>query len=679
MAEVLLSPGALARENDQSFLQAQPVQAGAAIVGPTVKGPVGIPTLVTTYSQYQNKFGAVVESGSAEYTYFTSISAYNYFQQGGDSLLVTRVVSGSYTSAVNTSIPNDLESGVISTDVDALLTSLSIATGSAGSYTISGSGGTGTNFTASITLSSGDVVSTITASSGAGYSVGDVITIPSASLGYSGGVTGTDMTITLDADDIVNTDSGIVLETLSEGINQNSTSTLGSSGQLADGTTDNIRWEIVSPNTASGTFSLLIRRGDDITNSKTILETWGNISLDPNANNYIEKVIGNSKQTPTEDTTTNEWYIKNDGTYNTLSNYVRVKSVGTKTLNYFDNAGNAKAEFTSSIPIASEGTFGGATGTPFVGMEAKFYGDISNTNTQGFDDNALDDTTSVGTYSVALNLLANQDLFQYNLITAPGLIKENAKATGELTTMVNTAQTRGDNLAIVDLVNYDTTTLSTVTAGAAAIDSSYAATYWPWLQTIDPDLGGQVWVPASTMMPGVYAFNDRSGEAWFAPAGLSRGGLSTVLRAERNLTNGNRNTLYQANVNPIATFPNVGVVVFGQKTLQKKASALDRVNVRRLLIELKSYISQVADNLVFEQNTIATRNNFLSQVNPYLESVQQRQGLYAFKVVMDDSNNTPDVIDRNELVGQIYIQPTKTAEFIYLDFNVMPTGATFPA
>ena len=584
MAEVLLSPGVLARENDQSFLQAQPVQAGAAIVGPTVKGPVGIPTLVTTYSQYQNKFGAVVESGSAEYTYFTSISAYNYFQQGGDSLLVTRVVSGSYTSATSTTIPDS------------------------------------------------------------------------------------------------HTSASFVLETLSEGTNQNSSSSLGSAGQLADGTADNIRWEIVSPNTASGTFSLLIRRGNDITTSKTVLETWGNISLDPNATNYIEKVIGNSKQTVTSDSSTGEYYVKNEGTYNTLSSYVRVKSVANKTLNYFDNAGNAKAAFTGSIPVASSGSFTSATGTPFVNSTAaKFYGDISDTNTQGFDSAALGDTTTNGTYGVALNLLANQDLYQYNLITAPGLVKANATATGELTTMVTTAQTRGDNLAIVDLVNYNTTTLATVTAGASAIDSSYAATYWPWLQTLDPDLGGQVWVPASTMMPGVFAFNDNSGEAWFAPAGLSRGGLSTVLRAERNLTNGNRNTLYQAGVNPIATFPNAGVVVFGQKTLQKKASALDRVNVRRLLIELKSYISQVADNLVFEQNTIATRNNFLSQVNPYLESVQQRQGLYAFKVVMDDSNNTPDVIDRNEMVGQIYIQPTKTAEFIYLDFNVMPTGATFPA
>jgi len=163
------------------------------------------------------------------------------------------------------------------------------------------------------------------------------------------------------------------------------------------------------------------------------------------------------------------------------------------------------------------------------------------------------------------------------------------------------------------------------------------------------------------------------------PSHDHRGGLSNVVRVERKLTQANRDTLYSGKVNPLATFPGRGVVVFGQKTLQAQSSALDRVNVRRLLIALKNYISQVADNLVFEQNTTATRNSFLSQVNPYLESVQQRQGLFAFRVVMDDSNNGPDVIDRNELRGAIYVQPTKTAEFIYLDFNILPTGAEFPA
>jgi phage tail sheath protein FI len=186
-------------------------------------------------------------------------------------------------------------------------------------------------------------------------------------------------------------------------------------------------------------------------------------------------------------------------------------------------------------------------------------------------------------------------------------------------------------------------------------------------------------VPASTLIPGVYAFNDKVSAPWFAPAGINRGGLSTVLRAQYKLSQADKDTLYANNINPLATLPKKGVVVFGQKTLQKSASALDRVNVRRLLIDLKGYIKQVADTIVFEQNTITTRNSFLSRVNPYLQTIQQKQGLYAFKVIMDDSNNGPDVIDRNQLIGQIYIQPTRTAEFIALDFILQPTGASFPA
>jgi phage tail sheath protein FI len=180
-------------------------------------------------------------------------------------------------------------------------------------------------------------------------------------------------------------------------------------------------------------------------------------------------------------------------------------------------------------------------------------------------------------------------------------------------------------------------------------------------------------------MAGVFAYNDSVSEPWFAPAGINRGGLGQVVRPERKLAQATRDTLYTNKVNPIASFPGTGVVVYGQKTLQTKSTALDRVNVRRLLIAMKSYIAGVAQNLVFEQNSAATRNNFLAQVNPYLEGIQQKQGLYAFKVVMDETNNTADVIDRNELIGQIYVQPTKTAEYIYLDFNVTPTGVAFPA
>ncbi len=693
MAEVLLSPGVLARETDQSFLSAQPIQAGAAIVGPTVKGPVGIPTLVTTYSEYQNKFGGKIASGSTEYTYFTSISAYNYFQQGGDSLLVTRVVSGSYTSATSTTISNSevASAGTAATasiDVGSmnfanrdgirLVTaggSINIFVSSStgvpdypGINTFSYTGGVAglvteinTSASALFTASQAAGVLALSASTAPGNGT-QIFTGSFFDLIGSGG---TDTGIELGGGTAPVFNNSFTLETLSEGTLMNSGTATGSNGTLTNGTSDNIRWEIVSPDSASGTFSLLVRRGDDTSTSRTILETWTDLSLDPNSPNYIEKAIGNSKQTVASDN--GEFYIKNEGTYNTLSKFVRVKSVATKTLNYFDNNGNAKSAFTSSLPLAGSGSFTGAAGTAFAsGRAANFYEDIDGVDTQGLD---------ADNYTVSLNLLANQDLFQYNLITAPGLTRQSHSSP--LTTMVDISQQRGDNLSIIDLRNWGSG-IGSVTNGASSVDSSYAATYWPWLQTIDPDLGSQVWVPASTMIPGVYAFNDNSGEAWFAPAGLNRGGLSSVLRAERNLTNGNRDTLYTSNVNPIATFPNTGVVVFGQKTLQKKASALDRVNVRRLLIELKAFISQIADNLVFEQNTIATRNNFLTQVNPYLESVQQRQGLFAFKVVMDDSNNTPDVIDRNQLVGQIFVQPTKTAEFIYLDFNILPTGATFP-
>ena len=298
---------------------------------------------------------------------------------------------------------------------------------------------------------------------------------------------------------------------------------------------------------------------------------------------------------------------------------------------------------------------------------ANFYDTIDSSNTQGV----------VGTdYTNMINLLSNTDDYKFNILLTPGLY--NADYTSQATSIISNTQNRGDNLYVLDLVKYGQT-VTDVTGQAKSRNTSYAASYWPWVQIIDPDTGTQVWVPASTVMGGVFAYNDAVSDPWFAPAGINRGGLGQVVRPERKLAQSTRDTLYTSKVNPIASFPGTGVVVYGQKTLQTRASALDRVNVRRLLIAMKSFISQIANNLVFEQNSIATRNNFLAQVNPYLEGIQQRQGLYAFKVVMDDTNNTADVIDRNQLIGQIYVQPTRTAEFIYLDFNITPTGAAFPA
>jgi phage tail sheath protein FI len=410
-------------------------------------------------------------------------------------------------------------------------------------------------------------------------------------------------------------------------------------------------------------FSLVIRQGNDNSRNPSILETFANLSLDPKSPNYIARVIGD--QTIQVRGSGTDIYLQVTGSFPNSSRYVRVKEVLIKTPDYFDNNGVAKPQYTASIPVTQSGTFGAGAGDN-VKAGMKLYNEITDTDTQGL----------VGaSYTDALNLLANPNEFRYNIITVPGLTLDAHPSV--FTTLITNTEERGDAIAVVDPVLYAKTVTNAISS-AATQDSSYAASYWPWCQTTDPNTGQLVWVPASTMIPGVYAYTDRVSEPWFAPAGINRGGLGTVRQVEKKLTQTDKDTLYTGKVNPLATLPGRGVVVFGQKTLQTKASALDRVNVRRLLISLKSYISQVADNLVFEQNTAATRNQFLSQVNPYLESVQQRQGLYAFKVVMDDTNNTPDVIDRNQLVGAIYLQPTKTAEFIYLNFNILPTGATFP-
>jgi len=584
MASTLTSPGVLSIENDQSFITQQPITVGAAIIGPTPLGPVETPTVVTSYSDYKNKFGSTFISGSQVYTYFTSIAAFNYFNNGGESLLVARVVSGTFSSA---------------------FTSASAAS----NPTPNGSG---------------------------------ILNL--------------------------NNSESIVLSTLSQGIIMNSSGSLDASGSLnASGSANNIRWQIVNNDTASGTFSLLIREGDDNTNNPVTLETWTNLSMDPTAPNYVSRLIGN--QVRAYNSIDNQITVTGD--YPNASKYVYVSAVKTPTPLYFDNTGIAKSQYTASIPVNASGSFAGATGTLF-GAGANYYNNIvvSSTNTQGLLSSSYDNM---------INLLANTDDYRFNVLMTPGLFA-NAAALGssQVTSIINNTMNRGDNIYVSDLVPFSSS-ITEVTNASNAKNTSYAASYWPWVQTIDPDSSQLVWVPASTMIGGVYAYNDSVSEPWFAPAGINRGGLSSVVRAEKKLSQANRDTLYTNKVNPIATFPGTGVVVYGQKTLQTKASALDRVNVRRLLIALKSYIGQVANNLVFEQNTIATRTSFLNQVNPYLESVQQRQGLYAFKVVMDSSNNTPDVIDRNQLVGQIYLQPTKTAEFVYLNFNILPTGVSFPA
>ena len=575
MSEQIISPGVFQIESDQSLYTTQPPALGAAIVGPTVMGRPFVPTYVTTYSQYISLFGDIFKSGSYYYEYFTSQAAKEYFQNGGQSLLVTRIISGS-------------------TNASTYATS----------------------------------------------------TIPSANVALT---------------------SSFILETLSWGDQMNNTSSLVS-GALASGSSLNVRWEVTSVNTGSGTFTLIVRRGDDNDAQKNILETWANMSLDPQSPNYVARVIGDLKPVYVAATGNSSAYINFTGTYSNVSQYVRVASVTTPNVDSIDNNGNYKAtQYSGSLPTVGSGSYGGS-----------FNGGVADTNAAKLMNESITSASIQGfspaDYNTAFSLLSNADEYRFNVLLAPGVGLDCSAAS----TMISTAEGRGDAIAITDVGVYGTA-IGTATQNASGQSSNYAATYYPWVQLFSSGLGKVVWCPPSTVIGGVLSFNDRVGAEWFAPAGLNRGGIPSVVRVERRLQQTDRDVLYSGNVNPIATFPGTGTCVWGQKTLQRKPTSLDRVNVRRLLIALKDFIGGVSRTLVFEQNTTVTRNRFLSQVNPYLESVVQRQGLFAYKVIMDDSNNTADVVDRNQLVGQIYIQPTKTAEFIILNFNILPTGATFPA
>jgi len=483
-----------------------------------------------------------------------------------------------------------------------------------------------------------------------------------------------------------------------------------------------------------GTFTVVVRDFNDTNKKKVVLETFSNVNLDPNSPNYIARVIGDRKMSI--DSTGK---ISEAGDWVNNSKYVRIANlnegapiqavpfahaaytlpisastlVGSKIpaatlitasatqyggidLDFnTDNLFYAKP-IPTGAGVGSNSVFGldaanggtlavGSTAAQFVvAFQEGFDGmnpatpiykgaDITAGNSQGFN---LATSTASGSvaYSKAIAALSNADEFDINMVVTPGVIRRLHTAVA--TDVLDMVEQRNDCFYIMD-TNAFSDSIAQANTQAQAIDSNMAATYYPWVKTVDVNTNKLIAVPPSVLLPGVFAANDRVAAEWFAPAGLNRGGLLGAVSVQNRLTQSEKDSLYENKVNPIVQFPGQGIVVFGQKTLQDKPSALDRINVRRLLLTVRKYIASTSRYLVFEQNTATTRNRFLNIVNPYLESIQQRQGLYAFRVVMDDTNNTPDVIDRNIMKGSIYLQPTKTAEFIQIDFNILPTGAAF--
>jgi hypothetical protein len=779
MAEKIVSPGVFTRENDLSFLPQGISQIGAAVVGPTEKGPAFVPTLVTSQAEYEQIFGAPKD-------YYTGYTVQNYLRDAG-SVTVVRVAGvdgyqtsggssdGSYVLAVAdgagspvTHVLGVLENTetnigaeVVANSNDTFANPFTLVVDSV-SYEI--------NIDASKAASIDKVfgVSPISSSVKKKYAnvLFDISDVTSSAAIVTTG------TLNLTAYELPAQDFSSDNETAysnaytpwikSQKFDGNNRYDLFKVHTLAHGESENKRFKIQISNIKSslsgsyGTFSLAVREFGDSDKRKVILETYNNLTLDYNSPNFIGRRIGDrtisiasdGKITETGDYSNKSKYIRveikkegfypieaipfafgaytipvdftgagvaatafpilqyssasfwSTGSYSSGVEFGDSKSTRAKNnLNYFkpipagavvgnntefglDNSFGANgigisANYTSSAQdiayrnfcVAFQGGFSGIDPTVDI-----FKGDaIIDTNTQGF--NCSTSTTS-GTkaYVKALNTLSNPDEIDINLLVTPGIIRNQHRYVS--TKAMDLCEAREDVFYIADFVGANDS-ITEVVEEASLVDSNYTATYYPWVKTIDTITNKVLPVPPSTLLVGTYAQNDRLGAEWFAPAGLNRGGIQGAVQVLNRLTQSERDTLYEGKVNPIAAFPGQGISAFGQKTLQESSSALDRINVRRLLINLKKFVASTSRFLVFEQNTGQTRAKFLNTVNPYLESVQQRQGLYAFRVVMDETNNTPDVIDRNILQGSVFLQPAKTAEFIVIDFNILPTGATF--
>ena len=779
MAERIVSPGVFTREKDLSFLPQGIAEIGAAVIGPTEKGPAFVPMQVTSFAEFQNIFGNLDTRFYVPYTVqeyiknAPTVTVVRVLGLGGYQSSTLRVEvsqsNGDYrTVAVlkpSRNAPSFDLGGPTSASVDASAdwanTVLTIGANSA----VSVSFDTGSaNYISKIYGTDPQTTNHDVyvykqfkyTTSNSGYSATNDIRIVSAS-----STAGEDFT----HDYRVATTPYIVSQ-LSGGSRKN----LFKVNTRSHGTNVNDDFKIAIadltaagsvPGSDYGSFALrVLRNNPGENNDGEVLEEFTNLNFDPDSQNYAPRAIGDRYVTIDSNgklTYNGDWPNKSVHVY--LSDYesnlegidesllphgfaaatnpvlgtttvpsASFKTSQTDSNNVFDQnvyygwdfGNDDNKQYLAPLPASAGSgnnavfslenmsghadassigadTYSDASEAITLALSAKaqrkfvvpfqagFDGDnpttlkatgnsISGTNTQGFDCSGALTSGSVA-YKRAINAVSNPDEFDINLLVTPGIIHEYHSSVSNHA--ISKVESRADAFYIMDGSRWGRSVTNAI-SDIQSLDTNYAGVYYPWVKILDTVKNKPMWVPPSVVLPGVISFTDQVAHEWFAPAGLNRGGLSSVLEAKTRLTHTERDDLYEARINPIASFPGQGVVVFGQKTLQGKPSALDRINVRRLLIRLRKFIASSSRYLVFEQNTAATRNRFLGIVNPFLESVQANSGLSAFKVVMDESNNTPDVVDRNQLVGQIFIQPTRTAEFIVLDFVIQPTGAAFP-
>ncbi len=747
MTEQILSAGVYSSENDQSFYSQGTVQTGLALVGPTEKGAAFVPTDVTSYGQYTALFGS-----DSNVSYLPQ-TVFNYLQ-AGSTVKVTRVLgnggfvytstrplaaitSGSYILSVLYPTKNDTPTVGISGSITGTFSSFG-----AKIHASSGSGVLGTaSFSASLNPTSNTFITKVLGSD-ENFATGSVFPyllfsnfITGSGALQSTADIGTNLEYLSGNCEFTSSNAGGYDHAVTPWVNSNSGVELFRFHHRSDGFKTNKDIKVcidgisqgATPNDYS-TFSVIVRAWNDTDRVPSIIEQFNNVSLDPDAANYISKIIGDKYQQYND--------LSGDvveyGDFVNVSNYIRVEVAGGvsgKAINpqlypnghaaiYETVAGFSGKNLPAAVMIQSTASSAVYSGFDYtnadnynylnpvprnagVGLNVAFVkpvgddkfvlpfqggtdgmnytvirksgADITQGNLFGFD---LTTSTSPGSlsYIKALNILSNTDLYNFDLLAIPGVLEEYHSSVTAVAQ--NIAEERTDCVYLRDLTGLNSSVVTAVST-AAGLDSSYSAAYYPWIKVRSLTGSKDIFVPPTVLVPQAYAYNDKVAAEWFAPAGLNRGGLGGAIDTRVRLTKADRDALYNGRVNPIAKFQNTGVVIWGQKTLQVRDTALNRINVRRLLINLREYISGVALNYVFENNTIATRNRLINAITPYMENVQSRQGLYAFRIDISDALNTNDVIDRNQLIGKIYVSPVKSIEFILLEFNITGTGVSF--
>jgi hypothetical protein len=478
-------------------------------------------------------------------------------------------------------------------------------------------------------------------------------------------------------------------------------------------------------------FDILVRQYSDTDKTPVILEQYTGVTLNPNDANYIGTAIGDRYNY--YDSVSNK--VVSEGDFDNISNYIRViigdvvmsenipnnvvingneplfetfagfgslyhlpqatyvsSNSGSYIYSGFDFTNPDNANYLNPIPL--EAAYGNnipftipANDNKFIlpfqgGTDGMSYQTIKNiganistdgTNVFGFDLSS-NQTAGYAAFAQAINILSNTQLYKYGILVMPGIINQYHGAVTEYAQSM--VEQRGDAVYLSDLTGVNEG-VNTAVEVASGLNSTYGATYYPWVKVRDIGSSKNIYVPPTVLVPQAIAYTDTNAAPWFAVAGTGRGTLGGAIDTKNRLSTTEQGLLYNANINPIIKTPNTGVVIWGQKTLSKQNTALNRLNVRRLLIALKDYISNIANDFVFEQNSNATRASFLNKINPYLQNVQQNQGITAFKTTCDASNNTDSDIANHILNCKIQIVPTMSIEFILLEFDITPQGVTF--